>query len=73
MKLTEKQIIELKGDYLIMSNIELVNKYNKSFDYLRKIVNKLGIKKEKNQNDEKIRQLKTDLIIEKCNKMNYVF
>jgi len=73
MKLSENQLIELKNDYLTMSNIDLQTKYNKSFDYLRKIVNKLGIKKEQNKNDESIQRLKTDIILEKCYKMNYIF
>ena len=66
-------IEEMKKDFLLLSNNEIELKYNKKYDSIRKICNKLGVKKGAPKNNEKFNSERTNKIIEKCANKNYKF
>ena len=66
-------IEEIKKDFLVLSNNEMELKYNKKYDTIRKMCNKLGIKKGPPKNNDKFISERTDKIIKKCENKNYKF
>jgi hypothetical protein len=64
-------IEEMLNDFLFLTNNELELKYNKKYDTIRKICNKLGIKKGPPKNNDKFISERTENIIKKCKNKKY--